>query len=66
MTTNHRALDTLPLSEFRSLDYVLADVDMVVLYFAAAWCPQSTITTQEPFFNITMRPKGKHRTTQDY
>ena len=47
MATNHRALDTLPLSEFRPLDYVLANADIVALYSAAAWCPQSTIPTQK-------------------
>ena len=35
------------MSEFRSLNYELANVDMVALYFAAAWCPQNTIPAQK-------------------
>lgn len=38
--------DKLPLSHFRSLDYAFANADIVALYFAASWCPMSTVPTQ--------------------
>ena len=49
----------LPLSEFPSIQYALDHSDIVLLYFAASWCPMSTPITQlldEKFGDILLPP----------
>ena len=36
-----------PLAQLSSLSYALANAEIVVLYFAASWCPMSTPVTQD-------------------
>jgi Thioredoxin-like len=53
----------LPLSDYPSIQYALDHSDIVLLYFAAAWCPLSAPITQlldEKFGDIFLPPRGSH------
>lgn len=41
-----RATSQKPLSQYKSLQYALANADIVALYFAASWCSMSTPVTE--------------------
>ncbi|CAB9517593.1 nucleoredoxin-like [Seminavis robusta] len=51
----------LPLSDYPSIQYALENSDIVLLYFAASWCPMSTPITKlldEKFGDILLHPEG--------
>lgn len=52
----------LPLSEYPSIQYALDHSDVVLLYFAAAWCGMSTPITQlldDKFGDILLPPEDR-------
>ena len=51
----------LPLAEYPSIQYALDHSDIVLLYFAASWCPMSAPITKlldEKFGDILLPPEG--------
>ncbi|CAB9509353.1 disulfide isomerase-like 1-4 [Seminavis robusta] len=59
----------VPYSEFPSLQNALDHSDVVLLYFAASWCPASTPMTEmldAVFGEMLLPPKGSNRGSQPH